>query len=205
MCGIIGYVGEKEAAPILLAGLKRLAYRGYDSAGVAVLGLAINVKKDVGKIDEIHSKSNLLDLPGQTGIAHTRWATHGGVTQANAHPHLSCDSGIAVVHNGIIENYQELRGFLIKGGHVFKSQTDTEIISHLIEEFYSKKGDTLKSVLEGIALLKGSFAFLVIFRGHPNLIIGVRKDAPLIVGVKGKEYFVASDVLAFIECRVKTK
>ncbi|RLI73665.1 glutamine--fructose-6-phosphate aminotransferase, partial [Archaeoglobales archaeon] len=135
MCGIVGYIGEGEIGKILLGCLRKLEYRGYDSCGVAVLNDGITVKKDVGKIDEVNKKLNFASLQGKAGIAHTRWATHGEVSKSNAHPHTDCKGEIAIVHNGIIENYQELRRKLEALGHKFKSETDTEVLAHLIEEY----------------------------------------------------------------------
>ncbi|MEM2634535.1 MAG: glutamine--fructose-6-phosphate transaminase (isomerizing) [Nitrososphaerales archaeon] len=200
MCGIIGYIGEESAATILLNGLKRLEYRGYDSAGICTIDQnKIQVKKGVGKVDEIHKKLNLTDLSGNIGIAHTRWATHGKVTIANAHPHTSCKEDIAIVHNGTIENYQELKEILIKDGHNFKSETDSEVIAHLIEKFYLEYKDEEKAVLTVANMLKGAFAFAAIFQKNPNILIGVRKDSPLVIGIGKDGYFLASDILAFID------
>ncbi|MEM1524987.1 MAG: glutamine--fructose-6-phosphate transaminase (isomerizing) [Nitrososphaerales archaeon] len=200
MCGIIGYIGEESAATILLNGLKRLEYRGYDSAGMCTIDQSkIQIKKGVGKVDEIHKKLNLTHLSGNIGIAHTRWATHGKVTIANAHPHTSCKEDIAIVHNGTIENYQELKEILIKDGHNFKSETDSEVIAHLIEKFYLEYKDEEKAVLTVANMLKGAFAFAAIFQKNPNILIGVRKDSPLVIGIGKDGYFLASDILAFID------
>ncbi|MCD6403515.1 MAG: glutamine--fructose-6-phosphate transaminase (isomerizing) [Candidatus Aenigmarchaeota archaeon] len=200
MCGIFGYVGNRKAGKILLEGLKRLEYRGYDSMGIAVIeNDELRVIKDVGKIDEINKKLHLENVGGRIGISHTRWATHGGVTRINAHPHVSCDESIAVVHNGIIENYQQLKKELSEKGHAFKSQTDTEIIPHMLEEFYKKTKDPLKAVLETVKKLKGSFAFLVLFKDYPDRILVARYKSPLVIGVGDGEAFVASDVPAFLK------
>ncbi|MEM2338927.1 MAG: glutamine--fructose-6-phosphate transaminase (isomerizing) [Nitrososphaerales archaeon] len=200
MCGIIGYIGEESAATILLNGLKRLEYRGYDSAGMCTIDQSkIQIKKGVGKVDEINGKLNLTNLSGNIGIAHTRWATHGKVTIANAHPHTSCKEDIAIVHNGTIENYQELKEILIKDGHNFKSETDSEVIAHLIEKFYLEYKDEEKAVLTVANMLKGAFAFAAIFQKNPNILIGVRKDSPLVIGIGKDGYFLASDILAFID------
>jgi len=195
MCGIIGYIGKKQAAPILLDGLRRLEYRGYDSAGMATLNGGIILKKDAGKIEKINSKLNFLGLKGNIGIAHTRWATHGAVNRENAHPHFSNNRKIAVVHNGIIENYQELREFLISNGFTFYTQTDTEVIPNLIEYFMKKKNFE-DSVKEALKKLEGSYAIVVL---NENNLVAARKDSPLVIGVGENEYFVASDIPAFLE------
>ena len=190
MCGIIGYVGDRRASPLLFSGLKKLEYRGYDSAGMATLGSGIHLKRVVGEVKEL--EPFLPSLPGTMGIAHTRWATHGGVSERNAHPHLDCSGKIAVVHNGIIENYEELKEML--KGHEFKSETDTEVIAHLVEENLSL--GPLKAVFKAMGLMRGAFSFIVMIEGFPCLIAG-KKDTPLYVGVGEGENFVASDVLAF--------
>jgi len=198
MCGIIGYCGKKPAVPIVLEALKRLEYRGYDSAGVASLyDGKLLIRKDAGKIDEVIRKQNLASLPGIVAIGHTRWATHGGVTQFNAHPHSDCSGRVAVVHNGIIENNQQLRQELTKIGHKFTSETDTEIIPHLLEDEL-KTGCSLEQAVLNIApRLEGSYAFLVISLDDPAKIIGIRKNIPLIVGIDAPDYYVSSDALAF--------
>ena len=199
MCGIFGYVGNRSLGKTLTNGLKRLEYRGYDSAGIAVAGSSIKVLKGVGKVDEIAKALGFERLNGVVGIAHTRWATHGGVTETNAHPHVSCDAKVAVVHNGIIENYEELKEFLQQRGHTFVSETDTEVIPHLIEEFYNETKDAKQAVLKAAKALEGSFAFLAIFEDAPDRIFAVRYKSPLVVGVGDGENFVASDVPAFLE------
>ncbi len=204
MCGIIAYLGEDSAAPILLEGLKRLEYRGYDSAGILTVNdeSQFELKKDVGKVLEIHEKLNFLDLNGTAGIAHTRWATHGGVTQANAHPHLSNNGRIAVIHNGIIENYKELRSKLTSQGFVFSSETDTEVVPNLIEYWMRIKGlDLVEAVLNTFQSLEGNFAIVLIDRDSKT-IIGAKNGSPLVLGVgsNGKnEYFLASDIPAFLD------
>ena len=197
MCGIFGYIGKREAPKILLEGLKRLEYRGYDSFGMAIFGSPIHVFKDVGKIEKLASMLP-PSLNSTCGIAHTRWATHGRVTKENAHPHLSCDGKIVVVHNGIIENYSKLKEFLIQRGHVFRSETDTEVISHLLEEMYKQGKDVLECIREVCRMLEGSFAFLAIFEGIPY-IFAVRYKSPLVIGVGDGEVFVSSDVPAFLK------
>lgn len=198
MCGIIGYCGQKPAVPIVIEALKRLEYRGYDSAGIASLSDGrLLIKKDAGKVDEVIQKHNLASLPGNVAIGHTRWATHGGVTQLNAHPHSDCGGKVAVVHNGIVENNQQLRQELTKIGHRFTSETDTEVIPHLIEDEV-KNGCSLEQAVLNIApRLEGSYAFLVMAPGNPGKIVGTRRNNPLIVGINATDYYVSSDALAF--------
>jgi glucosamine--fructose-6-phosphate aminotransferase (isomerizing) len=199
MCGIIGYIGEKEANPIILNGLKHLEYRGYDSCGIALIGTnSLMIKKDVGKVEGVHSRLNFLEPPAKLIIAHTRWATHGKVSQENAHPHLSCDSSIAVVHNGIIENYQELKKLLKKKGHKFKSETDTEVISHLVEEEMKKGKEFVEAAKSAIRKLKGSYALLLVHKNEKK-ILAARKGSPLVLGIADHGYFAASDIPAFLD------
>ena len=200
MCGIIGCIlNNEKAAPVLLECVKRLEYRGYDSIGIATSGSDIKIKKDKGKIDDVQANLGLTDLPGEMGIAHVRWATHGLPTKENAHPHTDCKNRIAVVHNGIIENYKELKSQLENEGHVFKSETDTEVIPHIIEK-YMEQGNNLEDATRlAIGDLKGSYALAVISRDEPNKVIGVRKESPLIVGKGTGEYFIASDVPAILK------
>jgi glucosamine--fructose-6-phosphate aminotransferase (isomerizing) len=198
MCGIIGYCGQKPAVPVVLKALKCLEYRGYDSAGIASLyDGRLLIRKDAGKVDEVIQKQNLASLPGIIAIGHTRWATHGAVTKLNAHPQSDCGGRVAVVHNGIIENNQQLRQKLTKMGHKFTSATDTEVIPHLIEDEL-KNGCSLEQAVLNIApKLEGSYAFLAISLDDPGKIIGTRRDNPLIVGVGASDYYVSSDALAF--------
>jgi len=201
MCGIIGYIGEKQAQPILLGGLKRLEYRGYDSSGMAVVCApknAIFVRKTPGKIAALEKLLKKKPLAGMTAIAHTRWATHGAPNQINAHPHLDCTGEIALVHNGIIENYALLKDQLIKEGHRFISQTDTEVIVHLIEKFY-KDVPLEEAVRRALSKLEGSFAVGVVSKREPQKLVGARAGSPLIVGLGKKENFLASDVPAILE------
>ena len=199
MCGIIGYLGFRPVGQVLYSSLKSLEYRGYDSAGVAVAnGATVSVLKDTGKVEEINGKLSLNSITGVAGIAHTRWATHGGVTAANAHPHASCDGKIAVVHNGIVENYSDLRSTLKASGHSFSSQTDTEVIPHLIEDGLKSGLSLEKAVLQACSLLKGSFAFLAVSSDHPGDLVAVRNESPLIVGLGEGEVFAASDALPFL-------
>ena len=200
MCGIVGCVAEEPVSGILLDGLRRVEYRGYDSAGMATVSNGrLRVRKGAGRISEIEGRKKLSDLKGNSGMAHTRWATHGGVTDRNAHPHTSCNETVAVIHNGIIENYVALKKGLAARGHRFKSETDTEVIAHIIEEEYAKNRDPLKATMGATKKLAGQYAIAVLFQDRPDVLIGSRKDAPLIVGVGDEKMFIASDVLAFIE------
>ncbi|MDI6723917.1 MAG: glutamine--fructose-6-phosphate transaminase (isomerizing) [Methanobacterium sp.] len=200
MCGIIGCIlDNKKAAPVLLDCVKKLEYRGYDSVGIATSSSEIRIKKDSGKIDDVHENLRLNDLPGDMGIAHVRWATHGLPTKENAHPHTDCKNKIAVVHNGIIENYKELKDQLIKEGHHFKSETDTEVIPHLIEKYMESGNDLESSTRLAIGDIKGSYAIAAISRDEPNRVVGARKESPLIVGKGENEYFIASDAPAILQ------
>ncbi|MFH1868625.1 MAG: glutamine--fructose-6-phosphate transaminase (isomerizing) [Candidatus Omnitrophota bacterium] len=198
MCGIVGYIGHKNAQTILLDGLKRLEYRGYDSAGMAtILNDKVCVRKQKGKIAVLEESLRNKPLKGFIGLSHSRWATHGIPNQRNAHPHTDCKEEIAVVHNGIIENYEELKEKLIKEGHVFKSDTDTEVIVHLIEKFY--KDDLEPAVRACLKLLKGSFALGIISSRHPGKLIAARLGSPLVVGLGKDENFIASDIPALLK------
>ena len=194
MCGIIGYIGYRDALPVLLNSLKRLEYRGYDSCGVAVDASNILVHKDVGRIVEL--EKSLPPLPGNIGIGHTRWATHGEVSRANAHPHLDCTGRFAVVHNGGIQNFLRLKEGLIKEGHHFSSETDTEVIPHLIEKYY--RGSLREAVAAALANVVGTYAIIVMAKDHQELVCA-RKESPLIIGVGDKENFIASDVAAILD------
>ena len=198
MCGIIGYKGGKKSSAILLEGIKNLEYRGYDSVGIATIyDGKIELKKDVGRVDEVNKKLNFLELNGFIGIGHTRWSTHGKPSKENAHPHISNDYSIAVVHNGIIENYNELRKELENEGFKFKSETDTEVIPLLIEK-YNKKNDFEKAVIKALRRLEGSFAVIIINKDIDKLI-AARRFSPLMLGVGKDEFFIASDSTAFIK------
>ncbi len=200
MCGIVGCIlKDKKAAPILLECVRRLEYRGYDSVGIATSSSSINIKKDSGKIDEVHERLHLDELPGRVGIAHVRWATHGLPTRENAHPHTDCNNKIVLVHNGIIENYQELKDQLQKEGHHFHSDTDTEVIAHLIEKQMDGGKDFEEAVRVATQNINGSYALAIIHTDYPDTIIGVRKESPLILGVGDGDYFLASDVPAILE------
>ncbi|MDD5433578.1 MAG: glutamine--fructose-6-phosphate transaminase (isomerizing) [Candidatus Pacebacteria bacterium] len=198
MCGIFGYIGSKPASSILIAGLKRLEYRGYDSAGICLVeNQELFNCKSSGKIADLESKILNAKLPQATlGIGHTRWATHGEPTEINAHPHFDCKKEIAVVHNGIIENFQALKSLLEKEGHIFASQTDTEVLSHLIEKFYSGNNFE-KAVQEAVEVLEGTFGLAIVCNKEQK-IIAVKKGSPLVLGIGDKEIFVASDAAALI-------
>ena len=199
MCGIVGYAGYRQAAPLLLDGLSKLEYRGYDSSGICVAANGtIQVAKARGRLQVLRDMTQEgAQLPGHIGVGHTRWATHGEPSDVNSHPHLSQGGRVALVHNGIVENYMELREFLTEKGYTFASQTDTEIAAQLIDHCYH--GDPVQAVREAVNLLTGSFALGIIFRDHPDQIIAVRKDSPLIVGLGQGENFIASDIPALLK------
>ena len=198
MCGIIGYTSRSDkAASVIFQGLKRMEYRGYDSSGMATLNRGkILIRKGVGFLEDVNREEKLSSLPGVTGIGHTRWATHGGVTQTNTHPHHDCKDQIAVIHNGIIDNYQALRHSLIKRGHNFISETDTEVIPHMLEGEMDKGHSLKEAVLAVAPRLEGSYAFLAICVREPGKIVGTRRGSPLVVGVAPGKAFAASDSLA---------
>jgi glutamine---fructose-6-phosphate transaminase (isomerizing) len=195
MCGIIGYIGSNKASPIILQGLKRLEYRGYDSAGIITYGRRFQIQKEVGKLNEI--TFDLKGLKGNIGCGHTRWATTGKVTKENSHPHVSNNNKIAVVHNGIIENYEELKNMLVSKGFIFRTQTDTEVIPNLIE-YFMRENDFVESTKMALESLEGSYA-LVILNEEDKRIIAARKESPLVIGVGKGEYFIASDIPAFLD------
>ncbi|MHB1222760.1 MAG: glutamine--fructose-6-phosphate transaminase (isomerizing) [Gemmatimonadaceae bacterium] len=197
MCGIVGYIGPRAATPLLVDGLKRLEYRGYDSAGIAILnGHGVETRKAAGKISRLESLLAGSPLEGSTGIAHTRWATHGAPTECNAHPHVTEDGNIAVVHNGIIENASTLRTRLMERGHVFSSETDTEVLAHLIEELYE---DTLeKAVIAALSHVEGTYGIAVMASRDPGKLVAARLGSPLLLGLGEDEYFIASDVSAIL-------
>jgi glutamine---fructose-6-phosphate transaminase (isomerizing) len=198
VCSIIGYTGKLFVAPILLQSLKRMEYRGYDSVGIATMNNGkIVIRKGIGKVAEVAESLDLLHMPGQIGIGHTRWATHGGVTDKNAHPHFGCTDDIAVVHNGIIENYSALKAELIRLGHNFKSQTDSEVIAHLLELNYSTYKDIKQAMIETCKKLSGTYAFVAVF--EDGNISAARYDEPLIIGIVDSGCFISSDVLGFLE------
>lgn len=198
MCGIVGYIGEKVAAPILISGLKKLEYRGYDSAGVAIFDdNEVKVVKCKGRLSNLEEKAGTETLNGRIGIGHTRWATHGEPNDVNSHPHISHSGNIAVVHNGIIENYMKLKEFLQSQGYEFKSETDTEVVAHLVEYHY--KGDLVQAVMDTVNELEGSYALGVICKDCDDTFVAARKDSPLIVGLGKGENFIASDIPAILE------
>lgn len=207
MCGIVGYIGKKNAAPLLLEGLRRLEYRGYDSAGVCLLtDKILEVRKSVGRVDKLAQAIKAKPVSGSVGISHTRWATHGSPTDANAHPHLDQSGRIAVVHNGVIENYDRLKQRLTAAGHRFQSETDTEVLAHLIGEHYEKLKDDAsvngqrltQAVLNALKEVIGTYGIAVICKDFPEVMVGARRGSPLIVGVGEGENFLASDVSAIV-------
>jgi glucosamine--fructose-6-phosphate aminotransferase (isomerizing) len=199
MCGIVGYVGPDEALPVILEGLHRLEYRGYDSAGVALLDGDLTVVKRAGKLEALEKELADRGAPeGRVGMGHTRWATHGPPTDQNAHPHLDCDGRIAVIHNGIIENFHELRGGLELNGHVLRSQTDTEVVAHLVEEAVRDGADLPAAVRSAVALLEGAYALVVLSADQPDVIVGVRVSSPMVIGLGDGESLLASDAPALL-------
>ncbi len=204
MCGIVGYIGTKKASPILINGLLRLEYRGYDSAGISTIEKdGLSIMKDKGRVKNLNNLPGIDDLEGTIGIAHTRWATHGKPSKENSHPHMDNSKTFSVVHNGIIENYNELRKFLVNNGYTFYSQTDTEIIPNLIHYYYSKDDNNdsfrfLRAVKNACSDLKGSFALEIICKNDPNNMIVVRKDSPLVIGKGNGENYISSDIPAIL-------
>jgi len=199
MCGIVGYVGQKKVVPVLLEGLRRLEYRGYDSAGLAILKPdRVVIYRSVGKIKELENALWGRDLSGEVGLGHTRWATHGRPTEENAHPHCDCTGDLVVVHNGIIENYLALKDKLQRDGHRFKSETDTEVVAHLIEAQLKDTGDLEVAVRRALSSLVGSYALGIIWRGDPHRLVAARSGSPLVVGLGDGEFFIASDVPAIL-------
>ena len=197
MCGITGYIGEREAPQILLEGLKRLEYRGYDSAGMAVIdGGKVKIKRNEGKLDQLERSLYKDPLRGRVGIGHTRWATHGKPSETNAHPHKA--GSIVVVHNGIIENYLDLKKLLEKKGHTFKSETDTEIIAHLIQSYLFRGNSFEQAVRNALKRIKGSYAIGIICEEEPEKLIAARNESPLVIGLGKQEWFIASDIPAFL-------
>lgn len=194
MCGIIGYIGGRDAAPVLLDGLRRLEYRGYDSAGMALLNGHLRVRRAVGEVSCLEASVNGQPLDGHAGIAHTRWATHGAATTENAHPHVDCFGKVAVVHNGVIENHAELRDRLTQDGHHFRSETDTEVFAHLIESHFT--GDLESAVRSAATEIAGSCAAVVVSEHQPDLLVAVRLSSPLVVGLGEGENWIASDLAA---------
>ena len=199
MCGIVGYIGKRDAYPVLIKGLKRLEYRGYDSAGVALIDKKrrLNVYKTKGKVSDLEAFVSQKDVSGTIGIAHTRWATHGEPCQANAHPHFSSSKNLALIHNGIIENYKDIKKFLIGKGYSFISETDTETVAKLLDYYY--EGDPIDAIIKTLNDIRGAYALGILFKDFPDKIFAVRKDSPLIIGVGDEENFIASDVPAILQ------
>ena len=199
MCGIVGYIGNRSSVPILVTGLKRLEYRGYDSAGLSVLETEdLHCVKAVGRIASLEAKLNGGTPTGTIGIAHTRWATHGAPTELNAHPHFDCTGRLSVVHNGIIENYDRLKAQLIERGHRFVSETDTEVLAHLVEEQLADHGELEQAVRAALTQVVGTYGLAVLHADYPDRIVAARSGSPLIVGVGDGEQFVASDLAAVV-------
>ena len=202
MCGIVGYIGQRDAFPILIKGLHRLEYRGYDSAGIALLDTAkdLRVYKTKGKVSDLENFAKDKNRKGTVGIAHTRWATHGEPNDVNAHPHYSQSEELALIHNGIIENYAVLKEQLIQKGYSFQSSTDTEVLIQLIEYIQKEhKTDLFKAVQIALSQVVGAYAIAVVERSNPNRIIAARKSSPLVVGIGEDEFFLASDATPIIE------
>src|SRR5271167_2149328 len=200
MCGIVGYIGPKRVVPLILDGLRRLEYRGYDSAGIAVVGAngKLNIRRAAGKLRNLEESIRITPLEGVYGIGHTRWATHGRPTEENAHPHRDCSGEIVVVHNGIIENYIELKKQLLAEGHTFITETDTEIIAHLLEKF-SKDSSLEEAVLKAVKVMGGAYALVALSTKDPNKIVAARLGPPIVVGLGDQEFFVASDIPAILQ------
>ena len=199
MCGIVGYIGHKKVVPLILDGLRRLEYRGYDSAGIAVVTAdgKLDIRRASGKLRNLEEAIRERPLEGVYGIGHTRWATHGRPTEENAHPHRDCTGEIVVVHNGIIENYLELKHELVREGHKFVTETDTEVIAHLIEKYF--KGQPLEDAVRQTAKrLSGVYALSVLSTRDPNKIVAARLGPPSVVGLGDNEYFIASDIPALL-------
>jgi glutamine---fructose-6-phosphate transaminase (isomerizing) len=198
MCGIVGYVGPRKSATLLIDGLKRLEYRGYDSAGISIMnGKGVETRKAKGKISFLEAALNANPVDGNVGIAHTRWATHGQPNECNAHPHHDCTGTVSIVHNGIIENYGPLRAMLQKTGHTFVSETDTEVLAHLVEAAFD--GSLEEAVIDALALVEGTYGIAVISSKDPDKIVAARKGSPLLIGLGDDEYYVASDVAAILQ------
>lgn len=200
MCGIVGYIGHREAWPIIIKGLHRLEYRGYDSAGVALMNGDLHTYKKAGKVSELENFASGKDLSGHMGMGHTRWATHGAPSDRNSHPHSSGDERLSIIHNGIIENYATLKEELISEGHEFKSDTDTEVLIHLIEEIKKKSGlDLQEAVRVALNEVVGAYAIVIMSKDEPDLLIAARKGSPMVIGVGKDEYFIASDASPIVE------
>ena len=200
MCGIVGYLGSKEAYPIILKGLKRLEYRGYDSSGIALINGKLNLYKKKGKVSNLEEYAKDYEKKSTIGIGHTRWATHGPPNDENAHPHLSGNGKLAIIHNGIIENYDSLKKELIKRGHVFKSDTDTEVLIHLIEDIQKNENLSLEEAVR-VALNEviGAYAIVILDQDNPDCLIAAKNSSPLVIGIGESEFFIASDASPIIE------
>ena len=200
MCGIVGYIGNKKANEVLINGLLKLEYRGYDSAGLAVIeNKEIVCMKNTGRVKNLYGIEGIKDLESTIGIAHTRWATHGKPSKINAHPHFDSTNTYAVVHNGIIENYNEIKEKLINEGYKFISQTDTEVIPNLISYYMNTERDLLKATYKACQEFKGSYAIAVISKNEPNKIVTAKKDSPMVIGITKDEKIIASDMQAVLE------
>ena len=202
MCGIVGYIGHRQAWTVVLKGLKRLEYRGYDSAGIALINEAgdLNIYKKAGKVVELEKYSTDKDKSGTIGMGHTRWATHGEPSDRNSHPHTSNNGRLSIIHNGIIENYSVLKEELLTRGHEFKSDTDTEVLIHLIEEIYKLENvDLLEAVRLALQEVTGAYAIVITDQDNPDQLIAARKGSPMVIGVGEGEYFIASDASPIIE------
>jgi glucosamine--fructose-6-phosphate aminotransferase (isomerizing) len=202
MCGIVAYIGHRDACPIILKGLKRLEYRGYDSAGVALLdgSKEMKVYKKTGKVSDLENEIGNRDTSAFTGMGHTRWATHGEPNDLNAHPHLSGDGEFAIIHNGIIENYSSLKEMLISRGHVFKSETDTEVLIHLIEEVFKNNAVKFEEAVRmALTQVIGAYAIVILSKKDPNYLIGAKKGSPMVIGIGENEHFIASDATPIVE------
>ncbi|MBK7681362.1 MAG: glutamine--fructose-6-phosphate transaminase (isomerizing) [Bacteroidia bacterium] len=200
MCGIVAYIGKQDAYPIIIKGLQRLEYRGYDSAGVALLNGSLNVYKKAGKVSDLAAFVKDKNLSGVVGMGHTRWATHGEPNDRNAHPHFSQSKDFAIIHNGIIENYASIKAELVKQGHTFESDTDTEVLVHLIEEIYTKVNVPLEEAVRlALGEVVGAYAIVILSKNDPNKLIAARKGSPIVVGIGKDEFFVASDATPIVE------
>ena len=200
MCGIVGYIGYRDAYPIVIKGLHRLEYRGYDSAGVALINKELKVYKKAGKVDDLEKFVKDVDLSGSIGMGHTRWATHGAPSDRNSHPHSSGNRKLTIIHNGIIENYGIIKETLTAKGHIFKSDTDTEVLIHLIEDIQQSAGLDLREAVR-VALNKviGAYAIVIMSADEPDELIAARKGSPMVIGVGKGEYFIASDATPIVE------
>ena len=200
MCGIVAYIGQKDAFPLLIKGLQRLEYRGYDSAGIALMNGELNIYKKKGKVQDLIEFTKELNVKGSIGMGHTRWATHGEPNDTNAHPHRSGQGKIALIHNGIIENYESLKAALAKEGHEFTSETDTEVLVHLIEEIqYKEAVDIAEAVRIALTKVVGAYAIVVMSKDEPDKLVAARKGSPLVVGIGENEFFLASDASPIVE------